>query len=65
MIPMELRPRIFPMGVGMVNLSKHANYPHGAGELYDCHLCETVCYCTEVFFCLACEFRSTADYEEC
>lgn len=33
----------------------HSDEPHRGGELYDCPACETVCYCTDSFYCLACE----------
>lgn len=26
--------------------TRHADYPHEPGTLYDCPKCETVCYCT-------------------
>lgn len=50
---------------GQVNLSKHVDYPHRAGELYDCPMCEGRCYCTDEFSCLHCELSAEALREEC
>lgn len=63
----ESRPMIFQSHPGTVNLNKHANYPHQAGTLYDCERCESVCYCTDEFSCLACENRMRGSLlkEEC
>lgn len=36
-------------------LSKHADYPHEFGYLYDCKACEETCYCSpESTECIAC-----------
>jgi hypothetical protein len=58
------RPMIY-LAYGGVKLHKHADYPHRAGELYDCHECENTCYCTDTFSCLACELEREALQEEC
>jgi len=37
---------------------KHMDYPHYNGTLYDCHGCETQCYCGEVGVCVFCSINS-------
>lgn len=31
-----------------LDMTGHADYPHNPGTLYDCPICETVCYCAEL-----------------
>lgn len=31
-----------------LDMSGHADYPHEPGTLYDCPVCETVCFCAEL-----------------
>lgn len=59
------RPVVRPSYPGQVNFSKHTNYPHRAGELYDCPMCEGRCYCTDEFSCLHCELAAETLREEC
>lgn len=38
--------------------TKHADYPHFPGMLYDCPACEAECFCTDGTSCVYCEIQA-------
>ena len=39
----------------------HADYPHEPGTLYDCPVCEAVCYCFDGYVCVRCTIVGEAN----